>query len=86
MGFPVPLTDWMAGSAREFFTDVFSSEAARGRPYVDSERVLAELGRETRFGRRVWGLLSLELWQRAFHDREDHFKRLLTQERTATTP
>jgi asparagine synthase (glutamine-hydrolysing) len=86
MGFPVPLTDWMAGSAREFFTDVFSSEAARGRPYVDSERVLAELGRETRFGRKVWGLLSLELWQRAFHDREDHFKRLLTQERTATTP
>jgi hypothetical protein len=34
----------------------------------------------------VWGLLSLELWQRAFHDREHEFKRLLTDERTATTP
>ena len=85
MGFPVPLTDWMVGPAREFFTDVFSSEAARGRPYVDSDRVTAELGRESRFGRKVWGLLSLELWQRAFHDREHEFKRLLTQERTATT-
>ena len=85
MGFPVPLTDWMGGPAREFFTDVFSSEAARGRPYVDSSRVLAELGRESRFGRKVWGLLSLELWQRTFHDREDEFKRLLTQERTTTT-
>ncbi len=85
MGFPVPLTDWMGGPAREFFTDVFSSEAARGRPYVDSGRVLAELSRESRFGRKVWGLLNLELWQRAFHDREDEFKRLLTQERTATT-
>ena len=41
--------------------------------------------REPRFGRKVWGLLSLELWQRAFHDREHEFKRLLTQERTATT-
>jgi asparagine synthase (glutamine-hydrolysing) len=85
MGFPVPLTDWMGGPAREFFTDVFSSEAARGRPYVDSDRVMAALGRESRFGRKVWGLLSLELWQRAFHDREHDFKRLLTQERTATT-
>jgi asparagine synthase (glutamine-hydrolysing) len=85
MGFPVPLTDWMAGPARDFFHDVFCSEAAATRPYVDNRAVLEELGRETRFGRKVWGLLSLELWQRAFHDREHHFKRLLTDERTATT-
>jgi len=85
MGFPVPLTDWMAGPAREYLADLFSSEAARSRPYVDSGRLLNELGHESRYGRRVWGLLSLELWQRAFHDRENHFKRLLTTERTATT-
>jgi asparagine synthase (glutamine-hydrolysing) len=85
MGFPVPLTDWMGGPARDFFHDVFSSDAAAGRQYVDNRQVRDELGRETRFGRKVWGLLSLELWQRAFHDREDHFKRLLTEERTATT-
>jgi asparagine synthase (glutamine-hydrolysing) len=86
MGFPVPLTDWMAGPARDFFIDVLSSDAARSRPFVDNGKVLDELGREARFGRTVWGLLSLELWQRAFHDRENDFKRLLTQERTATTP
>jgi asparagine synthase (glutamine-hydrolysing) len=86
MGFPVPLTSWMGGPARDFFGDVFSSEAARSRPLVDNARVLAELEREQRFGRKVWGLLSLELWQRAFHDREHEFKRLLTDERTATTP
>jgi asparagine synthase (glutamine-hydrolysing) len=86
MGFPVPLTDWMGGPARDFFMDVFSSDAARGRPYVDNGGVVEALGRETRFGRKVWGLLSLELWQRAFHDREQDFKRLLTEERTATTP
>ena len=86
MGFPVPLTSWMAGPARDFFGDVFSSESARSRPLIDNARVLAELEGEQRFGRKVWGMLSLELWQRAFHDREHDFKRLLTDERTATTP
>ena len=33
---------------------------------------------EARFGRKGWGLLCLELWQQAFHDRESHFKSLLT--------
>ena len=32
---------------------------------------------EERFGRKSWGLLSLELWQRAFHDRGREFRRLL---------
>src|SRR3954449_6816206 len=86
MGFPVPLTDWMAGPARDFFGDVFSSESARSRPLVDNGRVLADLEGEQRFGRKVWGMLSLELWHRAFHDREHDFKRLLTDERTATRP
>ena len=26
------------------------------------------MGKEGRFGRKLWGLLQLELWQRAFHD------------------
>ena len=82
MGFPVPLTDWMQGPAREFVGDVFSSEAALGRELIDNRRVLAGLEGESRFGRKIWGLLSLELWQRAFHDREAHFKGLLNAERT----
>ena len=77
MGFPVPLTEWMAGPAREFVEDVFSSQAALGRELIDNRVVRAGLEREPQFGRKVWGLLSLELWQRAFHDREQHFKRLL---------
>ena len=55
-------------------------------PLIDNASVLAELEGEQRFGRKIWGLLCLELWQRAFHDREHDFKRLLTDERTATTP
>jgi asparagine synthase (glutamine-hydrolysing) len=77
MGFPVPFTKWMSGDAREFVTDIFSSDAALNRPYIDNRRVLAALGDESGFGRKTWGLLSLELWQRAFHDREREFKQLL---------
>jgi asparagine synthase (glutamine-hydrolysing) len=82
MGFPVPLTDWMQGPARDFMGDVFSSEAALSRGLIDNRRVLEGLETEPRFGRKVWGLMSLELWQRAFHDREQHFKGLLKAERT----
>jgi asparagine synthase (glutamine-hydrolysing) len=76
MGFPVPLNEWMKGEAREFVMDIFSSAAANGRPYVDNARVVAKLGKESKFSRNVWGLLSLELWQRQFHDRQSYFKQL----------
>ena len=84
MGFPVPLHEWFAGPAREFVTDVFSSDAARGREHFDNGKVLAGLEKENRFGRQTWGLLSLELWQRLFHDREHEFKNLLTTKGTAS--
>jgi asparagine synthase (glutamine-hydrolysing) len=75
MGFPVPLQDWIArpGPVRDFVTDVLSSQAALSRPFVDNRKVLRELGDEPRFGRKLWGLLSLELWQRTFHDRASSF-------------
>ena len=71
MGFPVPLQEWLTqpGPVRDFVLDTLSSDAARGRALVDNGKVLAGLATEHRFGRSVWGLLSLELWQQAFHDR-----------------
>jgi asparagine synthase (glutamine-hydrolysing) len=79
MGFPVPLTEWLNDGAREFVTDVLSTRQARERDLIDNRKVLDGLEREQRFGRKLWGLLSLELWQRAFHDQEVEFKRLLTE-------
>lgn len=73
MGFPTPLTDWMRGGAREFVTDILTSERARQREFVDNRQVVERIGTESRFGRNLWGLLSLELWQRNFHDRQDWF-------------
>jgi len=84
MGFPVPLTEWIKGPAREFVTDTFSSQAAQERPLVDNRKVLDGLASESAFGRKTWGLLSLELWQQTFHDRESEVKKLITTERTNT--
>ena len=79
MGFPVPLHEWLTGSTevRDFVVDTLSSDAARGRSLVDNGKVLAGLATEHRYGRRVWGLLCLELWQQAFHDRAESFRKLL---------
>ena len=54
------------------------------REHFDNRKVLAGLEKENRFGRKTWGLLSLELWQRLFHDREHEFKNLLTTKGTAS--
>ncbi len=84
MGFPTPLTEWVRGEARDFVRDVFSSAAAQSRALINSRRVLDALEREPQFGRTVWGLLCLELWQQTFHDREHAFKALLKEERVPT--
>ena len=78
MGFPVPLSDWFEDGAREFVHDLLSSEAAQGRELIDNRKVLEGMAGEKRFGRKLWGLLSLELWQRSFHDRGREFRKLLT--------
>jgi asparagine synthase (glutamine-hydrolysing) len=83
MGFPVPLKEWMGGPAREFVHDVFSSRAAQERPLIDNRKVLEGLEREPEFGRKTWGMLSLELWQQTFHDRATRFEDLKPTERTA---
>ena len=46
------------------------------RELFDNRTVLAGLESEHRFGRQIWGLLCLELWQRAFHDRESRVQGL----------
>lgn len=84
MGFPVPLQEWVTqpGSVQEFVRDVLSSRQAFTRDLVDNRKVLKGLGQEPRFGRKLWGLLSLELWQQTFHDRAASFTHLLEAEET----
>jgi len=74
MGFPVPLTEWMKGDLKGFVTDVFQTGQRRGRPFFDYDAILRSIEKEAPFGRKVWGLLSLELWQQEFHDQAHNFK------------
>ena len=80
MGFPTPLTQWMQGKARDFVHDVFSCRNALNRTLIDNRKVLAEVEREQKFSRKVWGMLCLELWEQAFHDQETSYKKLLKEQ------
>jgi asparagine synthase (glutamine-hydrolysing) len=68
MGFPVPLKEWFEGPLREFVLDVFSSQAAQTRGFYDAKKVLSHFTKSSQFSRKIWGLLSLELWYCQFHD------------------
>jgi len=68
MGFPVPLKEWFANELRDFVWDIFGSRAARTRPFLKADSVLANFSQAGRFSRKTWGLLSLELWHQSFHD------------------
>ena len=82
MGFPVPLQEWLSqkGIVHDFVRDLFSSSKATGRDLVDNRKVMAGLGREHKYGRKMWGLLCLELWQQTFHDRAQSFKQRVDAE------
>jgi asparagine synthase (glutamine-hydrolysing) len=79
MGFPVPFNDWLGSELKEFIGDIFNSDKAKTRGYFNSEEILRGLKYEGKFGRKVWGLLSLELWYRQFYDQHQKFKRMLNK-------
>jgi asparagine synthase (glutamine-hydrolysing) len=81
MGFPVPIHVWARGPARDFFHDVLLSPTARTRGLLNHRTITQLMRKESAFGRRLWGLLSLELWLREFVDGSR--PRLLPSGRTA---
>ncbi|MBA3664209.1 MAG: asparagine synthase (glutamine-hydrolyzing) [Bacteroidetes bacterium] len=79
MGFPVPLNDWLGNELKEFVNDIFNSEKAKTRGYFNNAEILKGLKSESKFGRKVWGLLSLEIWYKQFYDNHQSFKNKLKQ-------
>ena len=69
MGFPVPLKEWFSNELNDFIMDIISTMAAKHRPYINPQAVLKNFGKEAQFSRKIWGLLSLELWHQEFHDK-----------------
>lgn len=77
MGFPVPLTNWLGGELKDFVYDIFSSQKASQRDFIHNQKILKSIQNEPKYGRKIWGFLCLELWQREFHDNATHYQGLL---------
>jgi len=77
MGFPVPLKEWFSGELHDLVQETFRSRNARQRPFMNAPAVLANIEGAGRFSRKLWGLLSLELWHQMFHDRGAEYRRML---------
>jgi len=80
MGFPVPLKEWFEGPLNGMITDVFTVMRERHRPFINGDAVMENFGQSSRFSRKMWGLLSLELWSQTFHDRAAEYRGLLAKE------
>jgi len=81
MGFPVPLNEWMQGELKDFVCGIFETGRDIGRSFFNSDVILENLSKEGKFSRKIWGLLSLEIWMQQFHDKADEFKKQITHER-----
>jgi asparagine synthase (glutamine-hydrolysing) len=71
MGFPVPINLWLknGGRARDFVGDILGTQTARNRPYLsDGLSIDKVLDLQSKYGRNLWALLSLELWHQQFID------------------
>lgn len=80
MGFPVPLNEWIQGDLNEFVYDILHTGLARPKEdsFIDYQRVIDTIGQSGNFSRKVWGFLCYEMWQQVFHDKEAHYRELLT--------
>lgn len=79
MGFPVPLKEWFSGELKDMVSDVFLTQKNRHREFFNSAAILSNFEQADRFSRKVWGLLSLELWHQMFHDKAADYRALLEQ-------
>ncbi|MBW2643350.1 MAG: asparagine synthase C-terminal domain-containing protein [Deltaproteobacteria bacterium] len=69
MGFPVPLHIWARSRAGEFFRDILLSPTCKERGIFNLKEIEKLIEQENAFGRRLWGLLNIELWFREFIDK-----------------
>ena len=73
-GFDVPIRRWLNRELREMLDDTLNDRRARERGDFNHRAVLAILDEHRRgvrdHSRRLWSLLVLELWRRAFIDRQ----------------
>lgn len=74
MGFPYPIKEWFENEMSDFIRDTFNSQKSANRPYTNHKEIIANLDNNAAFSRKLWGLLSLELWYQNFHDKATEIK------------
>lgn len=77
MGFPVPLTEWMQGSLKEYVFDLLKTGFNRKDSFIDYQHVLADFEKTAQFTRKQWGFLCYEVWQQQFHDKAAYYRGLV---------
>ena len=73
MGFPVPVHKWLGSDFNKFAKDILLDDRARRRNLYNSRNVEAALNNqglfsEHKFGLKMWMLVNVELWHRAYMD------------------
>jgi asparagine synthase (glutamine-hydrolysing) len=76
MGFPVPLTEWFEGPLKQFATGIFESLRDRHSPIFNGTEILASFEQSSRFSRKAWSLMSMEIWMQQFHDQAGSWRYL----------
>ena len=74
MGFPVPLKEWFGDELKDLVMDTFATMSEKDRPHINVDAVMKNFGNEARFSRKIWGLLSLEIWHQQFHDKASEWR------------
>jgi asparagine synthase (glutamine-hydrolysing) len=72
-GFPMPYQTWMRKDLKDLVHDTLLSQKALDRNYFNREgieKILSANLCESKYAKEVFSLLILELWHRAFIDRE----------------
>jgi asparagine synthase (glutamine-hydrolysing) len=68
-GFPVPYEGWLRKDLRDWVRDILSDSRTKSRGYFEPKAVedlLAHHQRTGHYGKEIFCLLTLELWQREF--------------------
>ena len=69
MGFPVPLNDWFNCELREFIIGLVKKLKERNLSYLQlTETFINDLEKSSKFSRKIWILISLELWYENYFD------------------
>lgn len=75
MGFPVPINEWFKKELKDFIYDIFLNSPKRD--IINKDIVMKKINEEPQFGRKIWGLLSLEIWFQEFYDNFNNYKKMI---------